>query len=203
MPVRLRFFSSRQLAAFFRAWWNCFDQSAAAALTPAPRAILAKTQPIGRYPDVFIFPKRSLLRAGRAGDLAHGVGTPAYVYSSQAILANYREYDEAFADFRTRLLPVKANSSLAVLGLLAKRSGLRHRVRRIIPRAPGGGTRRRCSSPSGARRGRGGIRAGQRDSRFNSESESELALIDSLAARRGVKAALDRVNPDVDAPPSV
>ena len=26
-------------------------------------------------------------------DLAHGVGTPAYVYSSQAILANYREYD--------------------------------------------------------------------------------------------------------------
>jgi diaminopimelate decarboxylase len=35
---------------------------------------------------------------------------------------------------------------------------------------------------------------------FNCESESELALIDAMAARRGVKAAFSiRVNPDVDA----
>ena len=35
---------------------------------------------------------------------------------------------------------------------------------------------------------------------FNCESEPELALIDSLAARRGVKARVAlRVNPDVDA----
>ena len=54
-------------------------------------------------------------------DLAHGVGTPAYVYSSQAILANYRAYDEAFADLpHSVCYAVKANSSLAVLGLLAK-----------------------------------------------------------------------------------
>ena len=35
---------------------------------------------------------------------------------------------------------------------------------------------------------------------FNCESEAELALIDALAARRGVKAGFAiRVNPDVDA----
>src|SRR5207302_3094734 len=35
---------------------------------------------------------------------------------------------------------------------------------------------------------------------FNCESEAELALIDSLAARRGVRASFSlRVNPDVDA----
>ena len=54
-------------------------------------------------------------------DLAHRVGTPAYVYSSQAILANYRAYDEAFGDLpHSVCYAVKANSSLAVLGLLAK-----------------------------------------------------------------------------------
>ena len=31
-------------------------------------------------------------------DLAARAGTPAYVYSSQTILANYRAYDEAFED---------------------------------------------------------------------------------------------------------
>jgi len=40
----------------------------------------------------------------------------------------------------------------------------------------------------------------QRIRGFNCESEPELALIDSLAARRGVKARVAlRVNPDVDA----
>ena len=54
-------------------------------------------------------------------DLAAHVGTPAYVYSSQTILANYRAYDEAFGDLpHTVCYAVKANSSLAVLALLAK-----------------------------------------------------------------------------------
>ena len=54
-------------------------------------------------------------------DLAARVGTPAYVYSSQAILANYRAYDEAFGDLpHSVCYAVKANSSLAVLALLAK-----------------------------------------------------------------------------------
>jgi len=54
-------------------------------------------------------------------DIAASAGTPTYVYSSQAILANYRAYDQAFGDVpHTVCYAVKANSALAVLGLLAK-----------------------------------------------------------------------------------
>ena len=55
-------------------------------------------------------------------DLAARVGTPAYVYSSQSILENFRAYDEAFGDVpHSVCYAVKANSSLAVLALLARR----------------------------------------------------------------------------------
>src|SRR3954453_15480531 len=54
-------------------------------------------------------------------DLAHKVGTPAYVYSGSAIVQNYRAYDDAFGDLpHTVCYAVKANSSLGVLSLLAK-----------------------------------------------------------------------------------
>src|SRR6202034_2260364 len=54
-------------------------------------------------------------------DLAAHVGTPAYVYSSESLLTNYRAYDEAFGDLpHTVCFAVKANSSLGVLALLAK-----------------------------------------------------------------------------------
>src|SRR4051794_38322684 len=54
-------------------------------------------------------------------DLAHQVGTPAYVYSARGILDNYRSYDDAFGGLaHTVCYAVKANSSLGVLSLLAK-----------------------------------------------------------------------------------
>src|SRR5690349_25176282 len=54
-------------------------------------------------------------------DLAARVGTPAYVYSRQDILDNFRAYDEAFGDLpHSVCYAVKANSSLGVLALLAK-----------------------------------------------------------------------------------
>jgi len=54
-------------------------------------------------------------------DLAARVGTPAYVYSSRMLLQNYRAYDDAFGDLpHSVCYAVKANSSLAVLALLAK-----------------------------------------------------------------------------------
>src|SRR3954453_15682127 len=54
-------------------------------------------------------------------DLAHHTGTPAYVYSSESILRNYRAYDESFGDLpHSVCFAVKANSSLAVLALLSK-----------------------------------------------------------------------------------
>ena len=137
-------------------------------------------------------------------DLAHRVGTPAYVYSSQAILANYRAYDEAFGDLpHSVCYAVKANSSLAVLGLLAKAGagfdivsgGELFRVLQA-----GGDPSKVVFSGVGKTADEVEYALASGIHSFNCESESELALIDAMAARRGVKAAFSiRVNPDVDA----
>jgi diaminopimelate decarboxylase len=137
-------------------------------------------------------------------DLAHRVGTPAYVYSSQEILANYRAYDEAFGDLpHSVCYAVKANSSLAVLGLLAKAGagfdivsgGELFRVLQA-----GGDPSKVVFSGVGKTAGEVEYALASGIHSFNCESEAELALIDAMAARRGVKAAFSiRVNPDVDA----
>jgi diaminopimelate decarboxylase len=137
-------------------------------------------------------------------DLAARAGTPAYVYSSQSILANYRAYDDALGDLPHLVCyAVKANSSLAVLALLA-RAGAGFDIvsggelYRVIQ--AGGDPSKVVFSGVGktAAEVEYALASGIRG--FNCESESELALIDALAARRGVKAAFSiRVNPDVDA----
>ena len=137
-------------------------------------------------------------------DLAHRAGTPAYVYSSQEILANYRAYDEAFADLpHSVCYAVKANSSLAVLALLAKAGagfdivsgGELFRVLRA-----GGDPSKVVFSGVGKTADEVEYALASGIHSFNCESESELALIDAMAARRGVTAGFSiRVNPDVDA----
>jgi diaminopimelate decarboxylase len=137
-------------------------------------------------------------------DLAHRVGTPAYVYSSQTILANYRAYDEAFGDLpHSVCYAVKANSSLAVLGLLAKAGagfdivsgGELFRVLQA-----GGDPSKVVFSGVGKTADEVEYALASGIHSFNCESESELALIDAMASRRGVKAGFSiRVNPDVDA----
>jgi diaminopimelate decarboxylase len=137
-------------------------------------------------------------------DLAHRAGTPAYVYSSQAILANYRAYDEAFGDLpHSVCYAVKANSSLAVLALLAKAGagfdivsgGELFRVLQA-----GGDPSKVVFSGVGKTANEVEYALASGIHSFNCESESELALIDAMAARRGVKAGFSiRVNPDVDA----
>ena len=137
-------------------------------------------------------------------DLAHRVGTPAYVYSSQEILANYRAYDEAFGDLPHAVCyAVKANSSLAVLALLAKAGagcdivsgGELFRVLQA-----GGDPSKVVFSGVGKTAAEVEYALASGIHSFNCESESELALIDAMAARRGVKAGFSiRVNPDVDA----
>ena len=53
-------------------------------------------------------------------DIARRVHTPAYVYSSAAILDRFRAYDRAFGDVPHKVCyAVKANSNLAILKLLA------------------------------------------------------------------------------------
>ncbi len=53
--------------------------------------------------------------------IAEEVGTPTYIYSSQAIRDNYKAYDQALAEIPHEIhYAVKANSSLAILALLAR-----------------------------------------------------------------------------------
>ena len=137
-------------------------------------------------------------------DLAAHVGTPAYVYSNQMLLDNFRAYDEAFGDLpHTVCYAVKANSSLAVLALLAKAGagfdivsgGELYRVLQA-----GGDPAKVVFSGVGKTAAEVEYSLASGIHSFNCESESELALIDSLAARRGVHASFSlRVNPDVDA----
>jgi diaminopimelate decarboxylase len=137
-------------------------------------------------------------------DLAHRVGTPAYVYSSQSILANFRAYDESLADLpHTVCYAVKANSSVAVLGLLARAGAGFDIVSggelfRVIQ--AGGDPSTVVFSGVGKSASEVEYALGSGIHSFNCESEAELTLIDAMAARRGVKAGFAiRVNPDVDA----
>jgi len=137
-------------------------------------------------------------------DLAARVGTPAYVYSSQSLLANYRAYDDSFGDLpHTVCYSVNANSSLAVLALLAKAGagfdivsgGELYRVLQA-----GGDPAKVVFSGVGKTAAEVEYALASGIHSFNCESEAELALIDALAARRGVRAGFSlRVNPDVDA----
>ena len=137
-------------------------------------------------------------------DLAVQTGTPVYVYSTESLVERYRAYDAAFADLpHTVCYAVKANSSLALLALLAKAGagfdivsgGELFRVLKA-----GGDPAKVVFSGVGktAREVEYALTSGIHS--FNCESEAELALIDSLAARLGKTAGFSlRINPDVDA----
>lgn len=148
---------------------------------------------------------RTLLCDGVAlADVAAEAGTPCYVYSANTIVENYRAYAAAFGDAsHTVCYAVKANSNLSILRLLAKEgagfdivsAGELYRVMKA-----GGDPAKVVFSGVGKTGAEieaaldAGIFA------FNCESEPELALIDSLAHRRGVKARVAiRVNPNVKA----
>jgi diaminopimelate decarboxylase len=137
-------------------------------------------------------------------DLAAHVGTPAYVYSSETILTNFRAYDEAFGDLpHTVCYAVKANSSLAILAMLARAGagfdivsgGELFRVLQA-----GGDPAKVVFSGVGKTPDEVEYALGHGIHTFNCESEAELALIDAKAERLGVKAGFAiRVNPDVNA----
>jgi diaminopimelate decarboxylase len=137
-------------------------------------------------------------------DVAAREGTPAYVYSSQSVLENYRAYDQAFGGLPHQVCyAVKANSSLAVLALLAKAGAGFDIVSggelfRVIE--AGGDPSKVVFSGVGKTAAEVEYALEKGILSFHCESEAELALIDAMAARRGVKAAFAvRVNPDVDA----
>lgn len=137
-------------------------------------------------------------------DIARREGTPSYVYSRAAILDRFRAYEKSFGDVPHKVCyAVKANSNLAILKLLAE-AGAGFDI------VSGGELFRVLKAgadPAGVIFSGVGKTAQEIDyalehgiKSFNCESEPELVLIDSLAARRGIQARVAvRVNPDVDA----
>jgi len=137
-------------------------------------------------------------------DVAKRYGTPCYVYSSRQILEHFQAYDRAFGSVPHQVCyAVKANGNLAILKLLAEAGagfdivsgGELFRVLKA-----GGHPDKVIFSGVGKTSTELDYALEHKIRGFNCESEPELALIDSLAARRGVKAHVAlRVNPDVDA----
>jgi diaminopimelate decarboxylase len=131
-------------------------------------------------------------------------GTPCYVYSRAAIEGAYREFADALAG-RSSLIcySVKANSNLAVLALIAKLgagfdivSG--GELARVL--AAGGDAKKTVFSGVGKSEAEilHALEAGVMS--INLESEEELARVNSVAGRHGLRAPVAfRVNPDVDA----
>ena len=137
--------------------------------------------------------------------LADRFGTPLYVYSASSIRQRYRAFEHAFRRQRhTVCYSVKANSSLAILRLLAGlgagfdvvSGGELERVlqagRRLARKVVFSGVGKTAEEMRAA------LQAGIL--LFNVESESELGLLAECAARLNKHARISlRVNPDVPA----
>ena len=147
-----------------------------------------------------------LLRCERVSltELAETAGTPAYVYSSAAIRENFRTYRESLAAVPHDIhYAVKANSSLAVLALLAEEGagfdivsgGELYRVLRA-----GGTPSKIVYSGVGKTRDEIEFALRERIGAFHCESTEELGVLRDAAQRRGDSPRVGlRVNPDIDA----
>ncbi len=139
--------------------------------------------------------------------IAAAVGTPAYVYSSEALTRQYRSLADAFAGIDCLIAyAMKANSNLSVLrhfGSLGAGADvvsggeLQLAMKAGIP--PGkiifaGVGKTRAEMALGLKAGNTGI------AQFNVESEAELQVLSEVASGLGVRAPVAiRINPDVDA----
>ena len=159
-----------------------------------------------KNPRPFHYPAPgSVLHCGKVSlaSLARKYGTPLYVYSAEHILGRLRLFQEALAG-REHLVcyAVKANSSLAILKLLADRGsgfdivsgGELERVLKAAPEAAGrivfSGVGKTAAEMDLA------LEAGILE--FNVEGEAELALLAQRARKLKRKARFAlRVNPDV------
>ncbi len=136
--------------------------------------------------------------------IARREGTPLYVYSKQAILSRYQAYESGFGDFPHQICyAVKANSNLSILRLLAEAGAGFDIVSggelfRVIQ--AGGDPGKVVFSGVGKTREEIEYALESGIHSFNCESEAELSLISSIAARLNQTARIAlRVNPHVDA----
>jgi diaminopimelate decarboxylase len=140
----------------------------------------------------------------RLADLARDHGTPAYVYSQNAVTSRLRAYHDALAGIPHRICyAVKANSNLALLQVLAQQgAGFDIVSGGELFRVLAAGADASSVVFSGVGKTREEIRyALERGIHsFNCESESELEALGSTASELGKTASVAlRVNPDVDA----
>jgi diaminopimelate decarboxylase len=135
--------------------------------------------------------------------LAREHGTPLYVYSGDQILERAALFANALADVKhTICYAVKANSSIAILKLLAQTgagfdivSG--GELERVL-RASKSAARRVVFSGVGKTAEEMDFALRSRILLFNVESEGELELLEARAAKRKQRAKIAlRVNPDV------
>lgn len=135
--------------------------------------------------------------------IAEDYGTPAYVYSANAIRSRFRAYDEALAGVPHRVCyAVKANSNLSVLCLLAREGAGFDIVSggelfRVLE--AGGDASKIVFSGVGKTEPEITYALERGIHSFNCESEAEIEILSRLAARTGHRASIAiRVNPDVD-----
>lgn len=136
--------------------------------------------------------------------IAERVGTPCYVYSRAAIEARWHDFDASFGTAPHRVCyAVKANPSLAVLGLLARlgsgfdivSEGELRRVQRA-----GGDAHKVVFSGVGKTVSEMRYALSQQIDCFNVESGAELDRLEHVASEMKTRARVSlRVNPDVDA----
>lgn len=137
-------------------------------------------------------------------ELANTYGTPAYVYSRQTLVDNYRAYADACSG-RDALIcySVKSNSNLAILQLLARLgSGFDivsgGELLRVI--AAGGAPERVIFSGVGKSDSELALALEKGIKCFNVESVAELHRLNRIAHQLRTRAPVSlRVNPDVDA----
>ena len=124
-------------------------------------------------------------------EIAEAVGTPCYVYSAADILQAWHSYDRAFGTLPHEVcFAVKANSNIAVLALLAKAgssfdivsAGELYRVLEA-----GGDPARVVFSGVGKTVAEMEYALAKGIGSFNCESEQELAVLNSVAARVGCR----------------
>ena len=135
--------------------------------------------------------------------VADKIGTPTYVYSAGTILDHYARMDSALAPLDHLICyAVKANSNCAILKLLADAGAGFDIVSggELFRVLTAGGDPAKCTF-AGVGKSRDEIEYALEQGvySFNVESESELELIDRVAAAKNLRAPIAlRVNPDVD-----
>lgn len=155
--------------------------------------------------DIFEYRDKALFcERVRIEEIVSKVGTPAYIYSKNAIIARYRELKQSFHDVNTMIcFSVKSNSNLSICRILAEEgSGFDvvsgGELFRVI-RAGGDPSKIVFA----------GVGKTEKEIRyaltndvfmFNVESTAELECINTLAGEinKIPKVAL-RINPDIDA----